>query len=223
MMIRKYGIFALIGIVLTVAIAVVLSPPFHVTFVLAYQIKRILALFLGIAYPIFFALYTLTPLSLILIFILITLFFVGIWRVWRARRYPLLIPITALIGANILFIGTSQFLDTGRLTEPLTICEDYFLSQLTFQVVRYPIEARLRDDAQTFILMSDDNRQTWRQIFTAYAINPQIFGCDNIESSLNDATTWSIIIEERKGNTLDNDIIRYTTTDGGSTFERQNP
>lgn len=222
--IKKYGIYALLGLILTGVIALAFSPPHHFTFELAYSLKRILSLFLGVFYGVVVAIVHLTPFSLTLIFIAITLFFWVMWQLGRKRRYPLLIPITALIGGNILFFGTGNFLDIGRLTEPIVFCEDYFITGKTgFQVIRYPIEARLRDDAQTFILLSTDSGQTWRQIFTAYAINPQIIGCDNIMAEFNEDIAWSIIIEQRIENTLTNEIIQYQTQDGGTTFTRVNP
>lgn len=222
--IKKYGFFAFLGFIVTGLIAIAFSPPHHFTFELAYTLKRILSLFLGIAYSLVITLLNITPLSIILIFISITLFLWGLWQIWRARRYPILIPITALIGANILFLGTGNFLDIGRLTAPIAICEDYFITGKTgFQVIRYPIEARLRDDAQTFILLSTDNGTTWRQLFEMYAVNPQIAGCNNIEAGFNEDTAWSVIFEQRVGNTLTNELIRYQTSDGGNTFERVNP
>ncbi len=223
-LIKKYGIYASLGLIITSFIALAFSPPHHFTFELAYSLKRILSLFLGILYAFVTASIQLTPLAFIFILIALTVFFWGIWQLWHRRRYPLLIPITALIGANILFFGTGNFLDIGRLTEPIFLCEDYFITGKTgFQVIRYPIEARLRDDAQTFILLSTDSGQTWRQIFSAYAINPQIVGCDNIMAEFNEDIAWSIIIEQRVDNMLANEIIQYQTQDSGNTFERVNP
>ncbi|MCU0479589.1 MAG: hypothetical protein MUE54_00090 [Anaerolineae bacterium] len=222
--IRKYGIFAFLGFIITGLFAIAFLPPHHFTFELAYNLKRVLSLFLGIAYALVITLVNITPLSLLLIFVVITALLWGLWQVWRARRYPLLIFVTALIGANILFLGTGNFLDIGRLTAPISICEDYFITGKTgFQVIRYPIEARLRDDAQTFILFSTDNGTTWRQIFTAYAVNPQIAGCDNIEANFNEDTAWSVIFEQRIDNTLQNERIQYQTSDSGNTFVRVNP
>jgi len=223
-LIKKYGIYVSFGLIITSFIALAFSPPHHFTFELAYNLKRILSLFLGILYALVVILVQLTPLILILILMVLTVFFWWMWQLWRRKHYPLLIPITALIGANILFFGTGNFLDIGRLTEPIPLCEDYFITGKTgFQVIRYPIEARLRDDAQTFILLSTDNGQTWRQIFTAYAINPQIVGCDNILAEFNEDIAWSIIIEQRVDNMLANEIIQYQTQDGGNTFTRMNP
>jgi hypothetical protein len=221
---KKYGIVAFIGVVVTGAIAIAFAPPTHFIFGLAYQIKRVLALFLGGLYPIVIRLIEFTPLLILVIGVLLTGLLWGIWRVWRMRRYPLLILFTALIGVNIIFFGTIQFLEVGRLTEPITLCEDYYATAQTgFQVIRYPIETRLRDDAQTFILLTTDGGASWRQIFTAYAVNPQIIGCANIEAGFNEDDSWSVVIEERRGDTIENDIIRYITTDGGNTFERQTP
>ncbi|PJF32697.1 MAG: hypothetical protein CUN52_00305 [Phototrophicales bacterium] len=218
----KYAIWIVLGGFIIIALAVAFSSPHHVIFPTAHLIKRFWALFLGIFYPLLVSLMTITPLILIIVFLGVLVTIWGLWRLWRARRYPLLIPITALIGANILFFGTGQFLDIGRVVSPIVICQEYRLSPtVTFQIIRYPIEARLRDDAQTFILISRDENRTWRQILTAYTVNPQIGGCAHIQAEFNNDQTWAIILEERRENSLQNDRVRYTTTDGGETFSRE--
>ena len=220
--IRQYGFWIVLGIIITVLVAVAFSPAHHFTFSVAYFTKRFFALFLGVFYPLVLNLLEITPLFLIVLFVTITALLWGIWQLWRGRRYPMLILVTTIIGANILFIGTGQFLDMGRVVAPIVICEDYRLSpRVTLQIVRYPIEARLRDDAQTFVLISDDERQTWRQILSAYTVNPQLGGCDHIEAEFNNDQTWSIILQERRDTALQNDVVRYTTTDGGVTFTRE--
>ncbi len=220
--IRQYGFWIVLGILITILVAVAFSPAHHFTFSFAYFTKRFFALFLGIFYPLTLSLLAITPLFLVMLFIGITALLWAIWQLWRGRRYPMLILVTTLIGANMLFIGTGHFLDMGRVVAPIVICEDYRLSpRLTLQIVRYPIQARLRDDAQTFVLMSDDGGKTWRQILSAYTLNPQIGGCDPIEAEFNNDQTWSVILEERRGTAFQNDVVRYTTTDGGATFLRE--
>lgn len=220
--IKRYGIWIFWGIITAILVVLAFSPAHHFTFSVAYSLKRFFGLFFGILYPAVSTLSTISSFLTLIVSIGMIVIVWGIWRLWRARRYPMLIFVTALIGANILFFGTGHFLDMGRVRELIIICEDYRLSpKVTLQIMRYPIEARLRDDAQTFVLMSDDERRTWRQILSAYAVNPNLGGCDHIQAEFNNDRTWSILLQERRGNTFQNDMVRYTTTDGGLTFTRE--
>jgi hypothetical protein len=192
--------------------------PDYETFADIHQIERGLRLILGglflLVEPL---LSSASLLALVVVFGVVAGVLAGVYRLFRQRRWPTLIPVVILLAGNMLFIGTLSFLSAGRVGEPIEDCEFFFDAETVLRVIRYPVEANLEYGEQQFFLISYDGGQAWRQLYHGYAVEPVLRGCDNIQRSGEDGLQ---IRYESKVSPIQNELIVYESVDGGRSWQQ---
>ncbi len=206
------GIFC--GLFLFVA-----APAHYTTYENAVLMRRVLSLLLGIVYFVVMALLDLSPLFIIMVFVIFVGCGVGIRQLWLQRRWPSLIVLAIAIGVNFTFVAVPGFALSARVGEPVSPCRYSYDADVILRIERYPVDVRLDYGEQAFFLISYDQGQNWQQLFAAYAVNPVYLERENITRVDENGIR---IIFERQVASDQNELVAYESFDRGVTWTRVN-
>lgn len=214
---RQNGWAVFLAVFVTGIVWIVSTPPHYSTYVLHQQTDRLLVLVLGLGHVLADALVAVHPLMLIVLAGVLYALFVMIRALWRAKRWPTLIFVAILLVSNWLFVGAFRFVLAPSIGSELLGCDEYIFDENTvLRIIRYPVDVNLEYGEQQFFLVSNDQGDTWRQVFQAYGIAPYFIGCENISRNGQDGIEVAF---ERKIATETNEWVIVESSDRGRTWQ----
>lgn len=218
-MIRSQGWVLLFAGVITGLFFIAQHTPHHTTYMQVHHLKRFMRLGLGGGYWISDKLLILTPLTLIVIFILFFVLFSWIGRLYRQRRWPSLTLIMIGLMVNWIIFGATSFVMSPYIAGEMETCEYLFDADTSIKIRRFPIDEALTYGEQLFVLVSNDGGNNWRQVFQSYAVIPYYEGCQNIQRNGLDGL---IIHVERMVDIETNELFMLESHDRGLTWAVRN-
>lgn len=217
--IRSYGWALLLGGLITGLFFIIQHTPYHETYMQIHHLKRLMRLFLGGGYWLAEKLLTITPLSLVVIFVVLVLFLVWIKWLYRQRRWPSLTLVVIGLVVNWVIFGATSFVMSPYIAGEMETCEYLFDAKTTIKIRRFPIDESLVYGEQLFVLVTNDAGENWRQIFESYAVNPYFLLCENIQRNGQDGL---MIHVERMIDFETNELLLLRSDDRGMTWTMQN-
>lgn len=192
--------------------------PYYMSYMQVHHLKRVMRLVFGAGYWLGERLLAISPLMLVVIFIVSFLLLSGIAWLYRQRRWPSLTLVVIGLVVNWIIFGATSFVMSPYMAGELPECEYMFDAQTTIKLRRFPLDESLVSGEQLFVLITNDSGENWRQIFQAYAVFPYFIGCDNIQRNGQDGL---MIYVERMTSIDNNEMIRLESDDRGLTWTIQ--
>ncbi len=194
---------------------IVQQTPYHATYMQVHHLKRGMRLVLGAGYWLGEWLLAITPLTLMVIFLLAFVFFSGIAWLYRQRRWPSLTLVVIGLVVNWIIFGATLFVTSPYIVQELPECEYLFDAQTTIKIRRFPIDESVAYGEQAFVVVTNDAGETWRQIFQSYAVDPYFLHCESIQR---DGQDGLMIYMERMIDIENNELLTLTSADRGVTW-----
>lgn len=194
----------------------VTSTPHYTSFVFVERLRLGLTLVFGAVYHAAVVLLKVSPVWIVIVAAGFLLIFAGIAALWRGRRWPTLIFVAVLLGANLVFIGAPGFVRGAHVGEKKEACVFNMDAQHVLRIIRYPVDRGVEFGHQQFFLASDDGGMSWSQVFQAYAREPRLTECDNLQRE----GESGILLRFERYNGSGNELVSYRSPDGGETWRQ---
>lgn len=214
-MVKQWVLPGVAALILAVMFLIANSTPLESWYTFQKMLEKVLIVLLGIIYTGAAILPYVLGAAVVAVagFLLVYLLQVLVWN----RRWPTLIPLLIVLGVNCIVFSAPGLLFSPNVGSPLSDCELYFDSQNGVKVIRYPMDIRTDYGEQSFFMVTHDGGATWQQLAQAFAYDPAMLGCQNIEER-DDMITLIIEQSDVPGELS---FIEYMSEDGGETWQRR--